>query len=47
MKKKSKKSYMPRIIVKMNIGTRIIKSKKDKANSRQALNKKTKEEINC
>lgn len=44
MKKKvSKKPYMPRIVVKMNTGTRTIKSKKDKANTRQALNKKTKE----
>lgn len=43
MKKKSKKPYMPRILVKMNTGSRIIKSKKDKANSRQALNKKAKE----
>ena len=43
MKKKSKKSYMPRIIVKMNTGTRIMKSKKDKANTRQRLNKNTKE----
>lgn len=43
MKKKSKKPYMPRIIVKMNTGTRVIKSKKDKANSRQALNRKTRE----
>ena len=43
MKKRSKKPYMPRIVLKMNTGTRVIKSKKDKANSRQALNKKTKE----
>ena len=43
MKKRSKKPYMPRIVVKMNTGTRVIKSKKDKANSRQALNKKTKD----
>ena len=42
-KKKTKKPYMPRIVVKMNTGTRVMKSKKDKANSRQALNKKTKE----
>lgn len=41
--KKSNKPYMPRVVVKMNTGTRTIKSKKDKANSRQALNKKTKE----
>ena len=41
--KKSNKPYMPRVVVKMNIGTRTIKSKKDKVNSRQALNKKTKE----
>ena len=43
MKKKAKKPYMPRIVLKMNTSTRVIKSKKDKANSRQALNKKTKE----
>ena len=36
---------MPRVIVKINTGTRILKSKKDKANTRQALNKKTKEAI--
>lgn len=36
---------MPRIVVKMNTGTRVLKSKKDKANTRQALNKKTKKEI--
>lgn len=43
MKRKSKKPYMPRVLVKMNIGTRTMKSKKDKANTRQALNKQIKE----
>lgn len=31
------KEYRPRVVVKGNTGTRIIKSKKDKQNSRQAL----------
>lgn len=31
------KEYRPRVVVKGNTGTRVIKSKKDKANSRQAL----------
>ena len=45
MKKKNfkKTPYFPRIVIKMNTGTRTIFSKKDKANTRQALNKKTKE----
>lgn len=43
--KKTNKPYMPRVIVKMNTGTRIMKSRKDKANTRQALNKKTKEMV--
>ena len=46
-KKTIKKPYMPRVRVKMNTGTRIMKSKKDKANTRQQLNKKTKEEYNA
>ena len=37
---KSKKPYMPRVVGKMNTGTRVLKSKKDKASTRQALNKK-------
>ena len=37
---------MPRVVVKMNTGTRTMKSKKDKANTRQNLNKRTREEIN-
>lgn len=37
-RKNTKKPYMPRVIVKMNTGTRVMKSKKDKAKSRQALN---------
>lgn len=43
MRKKTKAPYMPRILVKMNIGTRIMRSKKDKACSRQNLNLKTRE----
>lgn len=43
MKKTIKKPYMPRVIVKMNTGTRVMMSKKDKANSRRALNKRTKD----
>lgn len=31
------KEYRPRVIVKGNTGTRIMKSKKDKQNSRQSL----------
>ena len=41
--KKNMKPYMPRVVVKMNTGTRTIRSKKDKARTRQALNKMTKE----
>ena len=41
--KKTNTPYMPRVIVKMNTGTRIMKSKKDKANTRQALNKTVRE----
>ena len=41
--KQTKKPYMPRVLVKMNIGTRIVKSKKDKMSTRQVLNKQTKE----
>lgn len=46
MKKKNSKKvpYIPRIIVKMNTGTRIIWSKKDKANIRRELNRRTKDE---
>lgn len=40
---KAKKPYMPRVIVKMNTGTRVILSKRDKAMSRSALNKMTKD----
>lgn len=32
-----KKKYHPRVIVRGNTGTRVIKSKKDKQNSRKAL----------
>ena len=43
--KKLKKPYMPRVVVKMNTGTRVLKSKKDKASTRQALNKKMKDTL--
>ena len=46
-KKTIKKPYMPRVQVKMNTGTRIMKSKKDKVNTRQQLNKKAKEEYDA
>ena len=36
---------MPRVVVKMNTGTRVMKSKKDKASTRQALNKKMKDAL--
>lgn len=45
-KNKIKKPYMPRVIVKMNTGTRTMKSKKDKVNTRQNLNKRTKDATN-
>lgn len=35
--KRKVKEYRPRVVVKGNIGTRVMKSKKDKAYSRQAL----------
>jgi hypothetical protein len=37
MKKHTKKSYRPRVLVRCNTGTRIIKSRKDKLASRQQL----------
>ena len=42
---KSKKPYMPRVVVKRNTGTRVLKSKKDKASTRQDLNKKMKDAL--
>lgn len=36
--------YIPRIVIKMNTGTRTILSKKDKANTRRELNRKTRDE---
>lgn len=46
MKKRKKKlPYMPRVVVKMNTGTRVIKSKKDKMNSRQALKRRLQDEM--
>lgn len=45
-KKNTKKPYMPRVIVKMNTGTRVMKSRKDKAKSRQALKQAIKELLN-
>jgi len=43
-RQKRKTPYMPRVVIKMNTGTRTILSKKDKANSRHELNKKTREQ---
>jgi predicted acetyltransferase len=37
MKARQKKEYKPRVLVKANIGTRVMKSKRDKAYSRQSL----------
>lgn len=37
VKLKVTKEYKPRIVVQGNTGTRVMKSKKDKANSRQQL----------
>ena len=37
VKIKVTKDYKPRVVVRGNTGTRAMKSKKDKANSRQAL----------
>ena len=38
VKIKVTKEYKPRVVVQGNTGTRVMKSKKDKQNSRQALN---------
>ena len=43
--KKLKKLYMPCVVVKMNTGTRVLKSKKDKVSTHQALNKKMKDAL--
>lgn len=45
MKSKSKKKtpYIPRVVIKMNTGTRTIASKKDKARTRRELNRKTRD----
>ena len=37
MKNTTKKTYKPRVVVRGNTGSRVMKSKKDKANTRQAL----------
>ena len=37
VKIKVTKEYKPRVVVQGNTGTRVMKSKKDKANSRQSL----------
>lgn len=42
---KNKKPYMPHVVVKMNTGTRVLKSKKDKASTRWALNKKMRDTL--
>lgn len=36
-KMKAKKEYKPRVIVRGNTGTRVMRSKKDKQNTRQNL----------
>lgn len=43
MKTTTKKIYRSRVIVRGNTGTRVMKSKKDKMNSRQSLKKQLKE----
>lgn len=37
MKQPKQKEYKPRVVVRGNTGTRVMRSRKDKANSRQAL----------
>ena len=37
MKSNTKKVYRPRVIIRGNTGTHIMKSRKDKMNSRQSL----------
>lgn len=39
----SKLPYAPRVQIKMNTGTRVMRSKKDKLNTRQALNRMARE----
>ena len=41
--RKKKKPYIPRIVIKMNTGTRTMLSKKEKAQSRKELNKRTRD----
>lgn len=42
-KSKKKTPYIPRVVIKMNTGTRTIASKKDKARTRRELNRKTRD----
>ena len=37
MKRNNNKNYKPRVVVRGNTGTRVMKTKKDKLTSRQAL----------
>ncbi len=37
MKRTTKKTYKPRVIVRGNTGSRVMKTKIDKANTRQSL----------
>jgi hypothetical protein len=37
MKQIKQKAYKPRVVVRGNTGTRVMRSRKDKANTRQAL----------
>ena len=43
-KKKRKTPYVPRVVIKMNTGTCVMSSKKDKSKRRKELNKQTREE---
>lgn len=43
-KKKRKTPYAPRVVIKMNTGTRAMSSEKDKSKRRRELNKQTREE---
>ena len=40
---KNKTPYIPRIVIKMNTGTRTMLSKRDKANTRRELNRKVRD----
>lgn len=46
MQKKRNTEYKPRVVVKGNTGTRVMKSKQDKQNTRQALKLSLKKYLN-